>query len=181
VVTIGTGGIGLNCIQGAAICGSKVNIAVDLVDEKIQAALQLGATHGINPGNGDINDEIERLTDGRGADYVFVAAGSAAAVEQALTLVRRAGMVVLVGMTAQGVTAQFETLNLANDAIQLIGSKMGQTHLDTDIPRLVEHYLEGSLKLDELVSECYPLEGINDAITAAKEGQALRNVIVFDS
>ena len=112
---------------------------------------------------------------------MFVAAGSAAAVEQALTLVRRAGMVVLVGMTAEGVTAQFETLNLANDAIQLIGSKMGQTHLDTDIPRLVEHYLEGSLKLDELVSECYPLEGINDAITAAKEGQALRNVIVFDS
>ena len=54
-------------------------------------------------------------------------------------------------------------------------------HLDTDIPPLVEHYLDGSLKLDELVSECYPLEGINDAITAVKEGQALRNVIVFNS
>lgn len=181
VATIGTGGVGLNCIQGAAICGSKVNIAVDLVDEKIQAALRLGATHGINPVNGDIKDEVERLTDGRGADYVFVAAGSATAVEQALTLVRRAGMVVLVGMTAEGVTAQFKTLNLANDAIQLVGSKMGQTHLDTDIPPLVEHYLKGSLKLDELVSECYPLEGINDAITAVKGGQALRNVIVFDS
>jgi S-(hydroxymethyl)glutathione dehydrogenase/alcohol dehydrogenase len=90
-------------------------------------------------------------------------------------------MVILVGMTAEGVTAQFKTLNLANDAIQLVGSKMGQTHLDTDIPPLVEHYLDGSLKLDELVSECYPLEGINDAITAVKEGQALRNVIVFDS
>ena len=90
-------------------------------------------------------------------------------------------MVVLVGMTAEGVTAQFKTLNLANDAVQLVGSKMGQAHLDTDIPPLVEHYLKGSLKLDELVSECYPLEGINDAIAAVKRGQALRNVIVFDS
>ena len=181
VATIGTGGIGLNCIQGAAICGSKVNIAIDLVDEKIQAAQRFGATHGINPGNGDLKEEIEQLTDGRGADYVFVAAGSATAVEQALTLVRRAGMVILVGMTPEGVTAQCETLNLANDAIQFVGSKMGQTYLDTDIPPLIEHYLEGSLKLDELVSECYPLEGINDAITAVKEGEALRNVIVFDS
>ena len=58
---------------------------------------------------------------------------------------------------------------------------MGQTHLDTDVPALVEHYLKGSLKLDELVSESYPLEGINDAITAVKEGEALRNVIVFES
>ncbi len=181
VVTIGTGGIGLNCIQGAAICGSKVNIAIDLIDEKIHAALRLGATHAINSTNGNLKQEIERLTDGRGADYVFVAAGSAIAVEQALTLVRRAGMVILVGMTPEGVTAQFETLNLANDAIQLVGSKMGQTHLDTDIPVLVEHYLAGSLKLDELVSKCYPLEEINDAITAVKEGEALRNVIVFDS
>ena len=181
VATIGTGGIGLNCIQGAAICGSKVNVAIDLVDEKIQAALRLGATHGINPVNSDLKEEIEQLTDGRGADYVFVAAGNAAAVERALTLVRRAGMVILVGMTSEGVTAQFETLNFANDAIQLVGSKMGQTHLDTDVPALVDHYLKGSLKLDELVSECYPLEGINDAITAVKEGEALRNVIVFES
>ena len=180
VATIGTGGIGLNCIQGAAICGSKVNVAIDLVDEKIDAALRLGATDGVNPAYSDLKKEIERLTGGRGADYVFVAAGSASAVEQALTLVRRAGMVILVGMTHEGVSAQFETLNLANDAIQLIGSKMGQTHLDTDVPVLVEHYLEGSLKLDELVSECYPIEGINDAITAVKEGEALRNVIVFD-
>ena len=179
VITIGTGGVGLNCVQGAALCGSEVNIAVDLSGEKIEAALRLGATHGFSADE-DLAACVSDLTAGRGADYVFIAAGSASAVEQGLSLARRGGTVVLVGMTAQGVKAQFETLNLANDAIRLLGSKMGQTRLEVDVPRLVEHYLSGRLKLDELISGCYPLDGINDAIMAVKKGQVLRNVIVFE-
>ena len=85
-----------------------------------------------------------------------------------------------VGMTAEGVKARWETLDIANDAIRLLGSKMGQTRLDLDMPWLVRHYLDGRLKLDELISGRYPLEGINDAIRDVKKGQALRNVIVFE-
>lgn len=179
VVTIGVGGVGLNCVQGAALCGSDVNIAVDLSGEKVEAALGLGASHGFTSDQ-PLVANVGDLTAGRGADYVFVAAGSALAVEQGLSLVRRGGTVVLVGMTAEGVKARLETLDIANDAIRLLGSKMGQTRLDLDMPWLVRHYLDGRLKLDELISGRYPLEGINDAIRDVKKGQALRNVIVFE-
>ena len=179
VVTIGVGGVGVNCVQGAALCGSDVNIAVDLAREKVDAALGLGASHGFTSDE-PLATRVRDLTAGRGADYVFVAAGSAAAVEQGLSLVRRGGTVVLVGMTAEGVKARLETLDLANDAIRLLGSKMGQTRLDVDMSWLVGHYLDGTLKLDELISGCYPLEGINNAIRAVKKGEALRNVIIFE-
>ncbi|MDP6140882.1 MAG: alcohol dehydrogenase catalytic domain-containing protein [Arenicellales bacterium] len=178
-VTIGTGGVGLNCIQGAAISRAARNIAVDLSDDKIEAARRFGASHGLNAREPNLIDEVRRLSDGRGADCVFVAAGSAAALEQALQLVRRGGMVVLVGMTAEGVTAQVDTLSLAGDAVQVVGSKMGRTDLATDIPQLVAHYQAGRLKLDELVSGHFVLEEINDAVDGVRRGKALRNVIVF--
>jgi len=86
---------------------------------------------------------------------------------------------VLVGMTAEGVTAQVDTLSLAGDAVQVVGSKMGRTDLATDIPQLVAHYQAGRLKLDELVSGHFVLEEINDAVDGVRRGKALRNVIVF--
>ena len=88
-------------------------------------------------------------------------------------------MVVLVGMTAEGVKAEFETLDLANDAIHLVGSKMGSTQLRSDIPALLNYYRTGRLKLDELISNRYPFEGINEAIAEAKAGTVLRNVVMF--
>ena len=179
VVTIGMGGVGVNCVQGAALSNAKLNIALDLSSDKLKVMSHFGATHVINPMAEDAPDIVHRLTGGRGADYVFVAAGSRAAIEQSVQLIRRGGMVVLVGMTPEGVKAEFETLDLANDAIHLVGSKMGSTRLRSDIPPLVEHYRSGRLKLDELVSNRYPLEGINEAIAEVKTGAVLRNVIIF--
>ena len=179
VVTIGAGGVGINCVQGAALADAKLNIALDLSSDKLEAVPRFGATHVIDPVAEDAADAVRRLTGGRGADYVFVAAGSRAAIEQSVQLTRRGGMVVLVGMTAEGVKAEFETLDLANDAIHLVGSKMGSTRLRSDIPALVEHYRSGRLKLDELISNRYPLEGINEAIAEVKTGAVLRNVIIF--
>jgi Zn-dependent alcohol dehydrogenase len=179
VVTIGTGGVGLNCVQGAQIANARINVAVDIVAEKLEAARCFGATHVVSPGDEDTEAVIGELTAGRGADYVFVAVGSAAAIEQGVRLVRRGGMVVLVGMTTEGVKASFETLHLANDAIHLVGSKMGASQLKVDVPPLLDHYLAGRLKLRELISGRYPLDGINDAIHAVKAGVALRNVIIF--
>jgi len=93
-VTIGAGGVGLNCIQGAKACGAHANIAVDVSDAKLKAATAFGATHVVNPGMCDAKSEVRAITKG-GADYVFVAVGSTEAVEQGLTLLRRGGALVL--------------------------------------------------------------------------------------
>jgi S-(hydroxymethyl)glutathione dehydrogenase / alcohol dehydrogenase len=179
VATIGTGGVGLNCVQGAALTGARTNIAIDLADNKLAAARTFAATHAINPRTADVRDEVRSLTGGRGADYVFVAAGSAAAIEQGVALVRRGGTLVVVGMTAEGVKIRLEALDIADNAIRILGSKMGGTRLRLDIPMLVDWYLQGRLKLDELISGRYPLEQINQALASAAGGAALRNVIVF--
>lgn len=179
VATIGTGGVGLNCVQGAAIGGAGTNIAIDLSDRKLAAARTLGASHTINPGKEDARATVRSLTDGRGADYVFVAAGSAAAIEQAAKLVRRGGTLVVVGMTAEGVQVRLEALDIADNALRVLGSKMGSVRMPLDVQMLADWYLQGRLKLDELISARYPLERINDAIASAAGGEALRNVITF--
>jgi S-(hydroxymethyl)glutathione dehydrogenase/alcohol dehydrogenase len=179
VATIGTGGVGLNCVQGAAICGASTNIAIDLSDRKLAAARTLGASHAINPGQEDVRAAVRSLTDGRGADYVFVAAGSAAAIEQGAKLVRRGGTLVVVGMTAEGVQVRLEALDIADNALRILGSKMGSVRMPLDVEMLAGWYLKGRLKLDELISGRYPLERINEAIASAAGGEALRNVITF--
>jgi S-(hydroxymethyl)glutathione dehydrogenase / alcohol dehydrogenase len=179
VATIGTGGVGLNCVQAAAICGAGTNIAIDLSDRKLAAARTFGASHMINPGQDDVRAAVRALTGGRGADYVFVAAGSAAAIEQGATLLRRGGTLVVVGMTAQGVKVRLEALDIADHALRILGSKMGSARPRVDIPILADWYLQGRLKLDELISARYPLERINEAIASSARGDALRNVITF--
>jgi Zn-dependent alcohol dehydrogenase len=179
VATIGTGGVGLNCVQGAALGGAGANIAIDLSDRKLAAARTFGATHTINPAREDAGASVRALTGGRGADYVFVAAGSAAAIEQGAGLLRRGGTLVVVGMTAQGVKIGLDALDIADRALRILGSKMGAARLPLDVQMLAGWYLQGRLKLDELISARYPLEGINEAIASAARGEALRNVITF--
>ncbi len=180
VVVIGTGGVGLNSVQGAALSGARTIIAIDLSDDKLAAAKEFGATHGINSGNEDALSIVRSITDGRGADYVFVTVGSTRAIEQSVDLARRGGTVCIVGMPPSGAMAAFEGVNIADRAKKLIGSKMGSTRLQIDMPGLVELYQQGRLKLDELISNRYPLEQINEAIDSVRRGDALRNVIVFD-
>jgi Zn-dependent alcohol dehydrogenase len=179
VATIGTGGVGLNCVQGAVLSGARVNVAIDLSEQKLAAARTFGASHTVNPRETDAQGAVRSLTGGRGADYVFIAAGSAAAIEQGITLLRRGGTLVVVGMTAEGVKVHFEALDIADNALRILGSKMGSVRLHVDIPMLVDWYLQGRLKLDELISGRYPLVQINEAIASAASGAALRNVIIF--
>ena len=180
VVVIGCGGVGLNSVQGARLSGASPLIAVDLVDSKLEAAKDFGATHTINPANENASDVVRSLTNGRGADYVMMAAGSGKAIEQGLELIGKGGTLVLVGMPASGVKMIVEAANFAGDSQTILGSKMGSTQLQIDIPKLVELYREGRLMLDELITKRYPLEEINEAFAAVERGEALRNVIVFD-
>ena len=179
VVVIGTGGVGLNSVQGAALCGAQRVIALDISDAKLEAARRFGATHTVNPKKEDPREAVRALTDGRGADYVFVTVGITAAIEQGLDLLRKVGTLVIVGMPPEGAMAAFEAVEFADRSQRILGSKMGNTRLRVDIPKLVDLYQQGRLKLDELVSNRYPLERINEAIASVKETEALRNVIVF--
>lgn len=179
VVVIGTGGVGLNAVQGAALSGAYPIIAVDIVDKKLAAAREFGATHTINAGQQDVSTVVKELTGRRRADYVFVTVGSPAAVTQGMGLIRRGGTVVLVGMPKAGATAPIPVGDFVYNGQKVIGSNMGSSRLSVDVPRLAELYRHGRLKLDELITARYPLQRINEAIESMERGEALRNVIVF--
>ncbi len=179
VVVIGTGGVGLNAVQGAVLVGAQQIIAMDILETKLTAARAFGATHTINAGQEDVRQIVRELTGGRGADYVFVTVGSTAAVAQGLTLIRLGGTLVIVGLPKQDATVPLPVLNLAANGKKILGSCMGSTRLSNDVPWLVNLYQQGRLKLDELITAHYPLAQINEAIESMEKGEALRNVIVF--
>ncbi len=179
VAIIGTGGVGLNTVQGAALSGAATIIAIDVSTSKLDAAKLFGATHGLNATSDDVERHVKHLTNGYGADYVFVTVGAKQAFDQAPALVAKGGSIILVGMPATGVMSEIDPGTIANDCISIIGSKMGASNIHVDIPQLVTMYKAGRLKLDELITARYPLQQINEAIAAVKRGEALRNVIIF--
>ncbi len=179
VVVIGTGGVGLNSVQGAVQSGASTIIAIDLLDEKLEAARKFGATHVINAIKEDVVAAVKDATEGRGADYVFVTVGATKAIEQSYDLMGKGGAVVLVGMTASDVMTEYCPCNIADNSQRILGSKMGSARIQVDIPSLVALYQQGRLQLDELISGRYRLDEINDAIESVKKGEALRNVVVF--
>ncbi len=178
VVVIGVGGVGLNAVQGAAICGAYPIIAVDRLDNKLEAARKFGATHTLNTAKvADFEKAIRDMTSGLGADYVFITVGVTAAVRQGLTMLGRQGMAVIIGLAHD--TLESNPMEYIDSEKTLTGSFMGTTNLSVDIPRLVALYQAGRLKLDELITARYPLSQINEAIETVQNGSALRNLIVF--
>lgn len=178
VAVIGAGGVGLNCIQAAALLGAEPIVAIDLAAERLATATAFGATHTVDPEADDAREFVRGLAEGRGVDCALVAAGATAAVELALQLVRRGGTVVIAGMPSSG-TVALDAGGLAHDGIRILGSKLGSTRPEIDIPALAALYLEGRLRLDELVSSRSPLSAINAALGSAARGEALRAVIAF--
>jgi len=177
VVVLGTGGVGLNSIQGAAFSGAYPIIAVDISEYKLEAARSFGSTHTVRGDDENAIKEVQQLTAGRGADYVFVTVGSAAAVEQGFAMSGPRGMTVVVGIPPGGEMITIRPF--FGGERMLTSSMMGTTRLSMDVPKLVDLYKAGHLKLDELITDRYPLERINEAIESVERGEALRNVIVF--
>ena len=178
-VVIGCGGVGLNAVQGARLAGCDPIIAVDVAPAKLAAAVQFGATHTINARSEAVEERVKALTGGRKADWVFVTVGVKGAAEQGVSLMKRGGGVVLVGMPPSGVHATIDPAWLAADGQKILGSKMGSARPAVDVPKIVALYRDGRLKLDELVTGRYPLERINEALASSRSGEALRNVIAF--
>jgi Zn-dependent alcohol dehydrogenase len=179
VVVFGAGGVGLNVVQGAVLADAGMIVAVDLLDNKLEAAQLFGATHTLNAARVDVVAEVRSLTRGVGADYAFDASGAVPAIEQGARLIRRGGTLVLVGLPPTGVKIAFDVEAIADGAQRILGSKVGSVQPQTDIPELVGLYREGRLKLDELISGRWPLEDINAAVDSAERGEALRAVVVF--
>jgi S-(hydroxymethyl)glutathione dehydrogenase / alcohol dehydrogenase len=180
VVVIGTGGVGLNAVQGALLSGASMIVAVDLLDNKLEAARAFGATHTINAARADAVETVRALTESRGADYAFATVGSASAIGQAVAMVRRGGTAVIVGMPADEEVMLSLNARVITRDVTIKGSIMGSTRLHIDVPRLVALYRHGRLKLDQLITQRYPLDQINNAIESMERGEALRNMIVFE-
>jgi Zn-dependent alcohol dehydrogenase len=179
VAVIGCGGVGLNSVQGARVAGASPIVAIDIADNKLEAAKAFGATHTINAKREDVKTRLREINGGAKADYVFVTVGVAGAAEQAISLTKLNGAAVLVGMPPNGVKASFDPGWLAGNGQRILGSKMGSARLPVDVPKIVELYGQGRLKLDELITERFAFEKINEAIASSRAGAALRNVLVF--
>jgi S-(hydroxymethyl)glutathione dehydrogenase/alcohol dehydrogenase len=179
-VIIGAGGVGLNAVQGAAICGGYPVIAVDIADNKLQAAKTFGATHTVNASKGDPVKAVQDLTGGAGADYVFVTVGGVASIAQGFAMSGPRGMTVIVGLPKFTDVLSLPPFNFIKDERVMTGSYMGTTQLQTEIPKLVELYKAKKLKLDELITNRYPLAKVNEAIDEVVKGKALRNIIMFE-
>jgi S-(hydroxymethyl)glutathione dehydrogenase/alcohol dehydrogenase len=179
VVVVGAGGVGLNSIQGAALLGAQPVIAVDVLDPRLTAARAFGASHVVNPRQVDGTAAVRGLTAGRGADYSIITSGDKTAIEFGLGLTRRGGTSVIVGIPATGVSVTVDPGEIADSGRLVLGSKMGSTHPHADLPALVDMYVAGRLKLDQLVTAKFPLEKINEAIADAKRGEGLRTVILM--
>jgi len=179
VVVVGTGGVGVNVVQGAAIAGADTIVAFDVSAAKRDAAARFGATHAVDPADDPLG-AVRELTGGRGADYVFVSVGRGDVIAGAVAYARRGGTVVVVGMPPADETFELVAVDVVHDDVSVLGTKIGSgSGLFRDaVARLVGLHEEGRLKLDELVTARYPLTEINGAIAAAG-GDALRNVIVF--
>jgi NDMA-dependent alcohol dehydrogenase len=180
VVIIGAGGVGLNSVQGARLSGAHPIITVDILDSKLEASYAFGATHTLNAINEDVEAAVSEITGGRLADYVFVTVGNVTAAEQAYSLTRKRGTVVLVGIPDWTTAMPVPIGPTVVSEKTITGSCMGTTRLSVDVPWLVALYEDKRLKLDELITARYPLGQINDAIEATESGTVLRNVILFD-
>jgi S-(hydroxymethyl)glutathione dehydrogenase / alcohol dehydrogenase len=179
IVVIGAGGVGLNSVQGGALVGAHPIIAVDLLDSKLAAARAFGATHTVNAEQQDAAAAVRDLTGGRGADYAFVTVGSTAAMAQALTMIGIEGTVVIIGIPPAGATVPLPVREMVFYGQKVMGSTNGNTRLRVEVPRLVDLYRHGRIKLDELITARYRLDEINEAIEAMEQGRALRNVIML--
>ncbi|MFC2010347.1 Zn-dependent alcohol dehydrogenase [Chloroflexota bacterium] len=177
VVVVGTGGVGLNSVQGAALSGAYPIIAVDISDYKLEAARDFGATHTVRADDKNAIEAVKQLTSGRGADYVLITVGSAAAVEQGFSMSGPRGLTVVVGLPIRGSTITLPPFFAGERMITSSG--MGTTRLSVDVPKLIDLYKAGRLKLNELITNRYPLEQINEAIESTERGEALRNIIEF--
>ncbi len=181
VVVFGLGGIGLNVIQGARMVGADKIIGVDLNPSKVEMARKFGMTHFINPneiGHDKVIQAITDLTDG-GADFSFECVGSTNTMRQALECTHRGwGTSIIVGVAPSGQEISTRPFQLVTGR-NWRGSAFGGARGRTDVPKIVDWYMEGKINIDDLITHTMPLNEINTAFDLMHEGKSIRSVVVF--
>jgi len=180
VVVFGLGGIGLNVIQGARLAGADKIIGVDLNDSKKALAAKFGMTHFVNPSkiDGDIVAALVDLTDG-GADYSFECIGNVNTMRQALECCHRGwGVSVIIGVAGSGQEISTRPFQLVTGRIWK-GTAFGGAKSRTQVPKIVDWYMDGKINIDDLITHTMPLEDINNAFHLMHEGKSIRSVITY--
>jgi len=176
VLVIGCGAVGLNVVQGARLAGAATIIAGDVGEVRLARARRFGATHGVDVTAEGALDAVRALTGGRGADYVFEAAGHASAFRLAVEAVRPAGEVVWLGKINVDAEVTFRWGSLMGEK-RIVRSSYGDALPKRDFPWIVEQYLQGRILLDELITRRIALDEINDGFADLANGIGTRTVI----
>lgn len=182
VVVLGTGGVGLNVVQAARISGARMIIAIDVNPRRLEMARFFGATHVITAAREDIGlteaaQKVKAMTDGRGADYAFECTAIPQLGAAPLAMVRNAGTAVQVSGIEQEITID---MNLFEWDKKYINPLYGQCRPQIDFPNIVALYDKGSLLLEEMITQTYPLKDLDKAFDDMLKGKNAKGVIVFD-
>jgi S-(hydroxymethyl)glutathione dehydrogenase/alcohol dehydrogenase len=178
VVVFGLGGIGLNVVQGARMAGANMIVGVDLNPAREAMARKFGLTHFIDPKGRDIVGEIVELTGG-GADYSFECIGNVEVMRQALECCHRGwGVSVIIGVAGAGQEIRTRPFQLVTGRVWK-GTAFGGARGRSDVPRIVDWYMEGRINIDDLITHVLPLERINDAFELMHKGESIRSVVVY--
>jgi S-(hydroxymethyl)glutathione dehydrogenase / alcohol dehydrogenase len=180
VAVLGVGGVGLNVVQGARLAGCERIVALDTRAEPLRLAREFGATDAVKASGEKVTEQVRELTGGRGADYVFDTVGAPATLAQALGLARKGGTVVVTGLARLDALASFPLFPFVMQEKRLVGSLYGSGSPARDVPRLVQLYREGRLKLTELATRTYHLSEINEALAALSSGEGARGIIRWE-
>jgi S-(hydroxymethyl)glutathione dehydrogenase/alcohol dehydrogenase len=180
VVIFGLGGIGLNVIQGARMVGANMIIGVDLNNSRKPLAEKFGMTHFVNPSEigGDVVEHIVELTKG-GADYTFEAIGNVNTMRQALECAHKGwGMSVIIGVAPAGAEIATRPFQLVTGRVWK-GTAFGGARGRTDVPKIVDWYMDGKINIDDLITHTMPLDKINEGFNLMHEGKSIRSVVTF--
>src|SRR5471030_2557708 len=180
VVVFGLGGIGLNVVQGARLVGANNIIGVDLNPQRKALAEKFGLTHFVNPKEvgGDLVAHLVALTDG-GADYSFECIGNVKLMRQALECCHRGwGVSVIIGVAGAGKEISTRPFQLVTGRVWK-GTAFGGARGRTDVPKIVDWYMDGKIDIDSLITHAMPIEKINDAFDLMHKGKSIRSVVTF--
>jgi S-(hydroxymethyl)glutathione dehydrogenase/alcohol dehydrogenase len=178
VAVIGCGGVGQSVIQGARIAGAGTIVAIDPVESRREASRQFGATHLVDPGDGDPVALVRALTEGRGVDFSFEVVGLPALVTQAFDLARVEGSVTLVGMPAKDAVIELPAIPAVFSGKRIQGSPVGGAQILRDFPRFIRLAETGLLRLDPMVSTRIALDEVNVGVESLHHAEGLRTIIV---
>jgi S-(hydroxymethyl)glutathione dehydrogenase/alcohol dehydrogenase len=179
VAVIGCGGVGQAVVQGARIAGASTIIAIDLSPGRREAAVQVGATHAVDPADGDPVEQVRALTEGRGADHSFEVVGLPQLMVQACDMARAEGTVTLIGMPHSADAAlSLPAMPLAASGKRIQGSVAGGSQILRDFPRYIRMAETGQLNLGALVSRRITLDQVNEGIDMLDRADGVRTVIV---